>query len=141
MTDFCLVISGTDWRDKMHIHLDPSSELQLYKQLANQLIELIAKGELKNGDTLPSVRSMAADLGINVSTVSKSYHELEEKGLIELKPKAKALIIGGQKKELQETEVEKVENALKPIMAEAFARGLEKDQMTSLFHRILKQWK
>lgn len=125
----------------MHIHLDPSSELQLYKQLANQLIELIAKGKLKNGDTLPSVRSMASDLGINVSTVSKSYHELEEKGLIELKPKAKAIIIGGQKKELEETEVEKVENALKPIMAEAIARGLEKDQMTSLFHRILKQWK
>ncbi|MFJ8088914.1 GntR family transcriptional regulator [Lysinibacillus sp. NPDC095746] len=125
----------------MNIHLDPSSELQLYKQLANQLIELIAKGKLKNGDTLPSVRSMAADLGINVSTVSKSYHELEEKGLIELKPKAKAIIIGGQKKELEETEVEKVENALKPIMAEAIARGLEKDQMTSLFHRILKQWK
>lgn len=125
----------------MNIHLDPSSELQLYKQLANQLIELIAKGKLKNGDTLPSVRSMAADLGINVSTVSKSYHELEEKGLIELKPKAKAIIIGGQKKELQEAEVEKVENALKPIMAEAIARGLEKDQMTSLFHRILKQWK
>ncbi|MGE7930220.1 GntR family transcriptional regulator [Lysinibacillus xylanilyticus] len=125
----------------MNIHLDPSSELQLYKQLANQLIELIAKGKLKNGDTLPSVRSMASELGINVSTVSKSYHELEEKGLIELKPKAKAIIIGGQKKELEETEVEKVENALKPIMAEAIARGLEKDQMTSLFHRILKQWK
>ncbi|MFJ7978899.1 GntR family transcriptional regulator [Lysinibacillus xylanilyticus] len=125
----------------MNIHLDPSSELQLYKQLANQLIELIAKGKLKNGDTLPSVRSMASDLGINVSTVSKSYHELEEKGLIELKPKAKAIIIGGQKKELEETEVEKVENALKPIMAEAIARGLEKDQMTSLIHRILKQWK
>ena len=125
----------------MNIHLDPSSELQLYKQLANQLIELIAKGKLKNGDTLPSVRSMASDLGINVSTVSKSYHELEEKGLIELKPKAKAIIIGGQKKELEETEVEKVENTLKPIMAEAFARGLEKDQMISLFHRILKQWK
>ncbi|MFJ8517345.1 GntR family transcriptional regulator [Lysinibacillus xylanilyticus] len=125
----------------MNIHLDPSSELQLYKQLANQLIELIAKGKLKNGDTLPSVRSMASDLGINISTVSKSYHELEEKGLIELKPKAKAIIIGGQKKELEETEVEKVENALKPIMAEALARGLEKDQMTSLFHRILKQWK
>lgn len=46
-----------------------------------------------------------------------------------------------KKKELEETEVEKVENALKPIMAEAIARGLEKDQMTSLFHRILKQWK
>lgn len=141
MTEICYVISDTDWRCDMQIRLDPSDELQLYKQLANQLIELIAKGELKNGDTLPSVRTMATDLGINVSTVSKSYHELVEKGLIELKPKAKAVIIGGQKRELEEIEVEKVENALKPIMAEAFARGLEKEQMTSLFQRILKQWK
>ena len=84
---------------------------------------------------------MAADLGINVSTVSKSYHELEVKGLIELKPKAKAKIIGGQKRDMEKGEVEKVENALKPIVAEAYARGLEKEQMTSLFNRILKQWK
>lgn len=122
----------------MHIYLNPSSELQLYKQLANQIIEHIAKGELKNGDTLPSVRTMATDLGINVSTVSKSYHELEEKGLIELKPKAKAVIIGGQKREMEESEVEK---ALKPIVAEAYARGLEKEQIMSLFNRLLKQWK
>lgn len=124
--------------EMMHIHLDTSSELQLYKQLANQLIELIAMGELKNGDTLPSVRTMAADLGINVSTVSKSYHELEVKGLIALKPKAKAIIIGGQQREIEEGEIEK---ALKPIVAEAYARGLEKDQITTLFNRILKQWK
>ncbi|WP_283774461.1 GntR family transcriptional regulator, partial [Bacillus paralicheniformis] len=55
----------------MQIRLDPNSELQLYKQLANQLIEFIAKGELKNGDTLPAVRAMATDLGIISSTVSK----------------------------------------------------------------------
>lgn len=92
----------------------------------------------KNGDTLPSVRTMAADLGINVSTVSKSYHELEEKGLIELKPKAKAMIIGGHQREIEEGEIEK---ALKPIVAEAYARGFEEDQITTLFNRILKQWK
>lgn len=125
----------------MQIRLDPTSELQLYKQLSNQLIELIAQGHFKNGDTLPAVRTMAADLGINVNTVSKSYHELEEKGLIELKPKSKAKIIGGQKRTLSESEVEKVEDALKPIVAEAYALGFEKDQMSNLFNRILKQWK
>lgn len=125
----------------MQIRLDPSSELQLYKQLANQLIELIAQGELKNGDTLPAVRTLAADLGINVNTVSKSYHELEEKGLIELKPKSKAKIVGGRAREFSKNEVEKVEDALKPIVAEAYALGFEKEQMSSLFDRILKQWK
>ena len=125
----------------MLIQIEFQSDVPIYEQVTRQIIEGIARGEMKPGDTLPSVRAMATDLGINVSTVSKSYHELEEKGLIELKPKAKAVIIGGQRRELEETEVEKVENALKPIMAEAFARGLEKEQMTSLFQRILKQWK
>ncbi|MFF2480651.1 GntR family transcriptional regulator [Paenibacillus sp. NPDC058071] len=124
----------------MQIRLNPDHELQLYKQLANQLIEMIATGELKNGDTLPSVRVMAADLGINLNTVSKSYHELESKGLIELRPKAKALIIGGIPREAEEGKLQQVEQALKPVMAEAYALGLEKEQITSLFQRILKQW-
>ena len=125
----------------MQIRLDPTSEVQLYKQLANQLIELIAQGELKNGDTLPAVRTLATDLGINVHTVSKSYHELEEKGLIELKAKSKAKVVGGKVRDISKSEMEKVEDALKPIVAEAYALGFEKEQMSNLFNRILKQWK
>ena len=45
MTEFCLVKYDPDWRGMMHIHLDSSSELQLYKQLVNQLIEHIAMGK------------------------------------------------------------------------------------------------
>jgi len=126
----------------MFIQLDPNSPQQLNRQLSDQLIQLIAKGELKLGDTLPSVRSLAADLGIHVSTVSKSYHELEQKGLIELKPKAKAkIIVGSQLKEETEQQIEQVEHALTPIMAEAVALGMNKEQMSNLFERILKKWR
>lgn len=125
----------------MKIELDPTSELQLYKQLSNQLMLLIAKGELKNGDTLPSVRALAADLGINMNTVSKSYHELEEKQLILLKPKAKAIIIGGQKKEVSAHDIEQIQSALQPLLIEAQARGVGEEQLLDIFRGMLKKWK
>ena len=46
----------------MFIQIEPSSDIPIYTQLANQLTELIARGELIGGDALPSVRSLAADL-------------------------------------------------------------------------------
>lgn len=125
----------------MRIELNPNSDLQLYKQLSNQLIELIANGELKNGDTLPSVRALAADLGININTVSKSYHELGEKQLIELKPKAKAVVIGGQKKILSEQDKQQLETAFQPLLAEAQARGVGQEELLDVFKRMLNKWK
>lgn len=47
--------------------------LYLYLQLRNQIVKGIGKGELTEGESLPTVRQMAADLGINTMTVSKAY--------------------------------------------------------------------
>lgn len=68
----------------MYIKLDPQSDFPIYSQLIHQLMEGILKGDLKEGDMLPSVRSLAADLGINMHTVNKSYHELEKEASFKL---------------------------------------------------------
>lgn len=68
----------------MIIRIEPDSDIPIYIQLTNQIIEGIAKGDLKPGEFLPSVRAFAADLGVNMHTVNKSYHELEKKGLSKL---------------------------------------------------------
>ena len=47
----------------MIIQIEPHSDIPIYTQLTNQIIEGIARGEMKPGDALPSVRSFAADLG------------------------------------------------------------------------------
>ncbi len=56
----------------MVISIDHSSAEPLYLQLRAQVIEAIARGELQPGQALPSVRALAADLGINLHTVNKS---------------------------------------------------------------------
>ena len=63
-------------------HIDINSTVPLYEQLKQQIIELQLLELLKAGDALPSVRTLARDLGINPNTVSKAYGELEQQGVI-----------------------------------------------------------
>ena len=56
----------------MIIRIDQSDEDPIYLQIRDQIIEGIARGELSPGDGLPSVRQLAADLGINLHTVNKA---------------------------------------------------------------------
>ena len=67
----------------MIIKINTLSQIPLYLQLRNQIVKGIGKGELTEGESLPTVRQMAADLGINTMTVSKAYQLLKAEGFIE----------------------------------------------------------
>lgn len=66
----------------MHIILNNSSMTPIYEQLIAQIKAEILDGNLKEGDALPSVRAMAADLRISALTVKKSYDKLEQEGVV-----------------------------------------------------------
>ncbi|MDE5563520.1 MAG: GntR family transcriptional regulator [Oscillospiraceae bacterium] len=62
--------------------IDLMSRIPIYEQLYRKVTQLILKGALKEQDKLPSVRSLAADLGVNPNTVAKAYSLLERDGII-----------------------------------------------------------
>ena len=62
--------------------LDLQSRTPIYEQLYKKTVELIIKGVLKENDQLPSVRSLAKELGVNPNTVAKAYQELERNKII-----------------------------------------------------------
>jgi GntR family transcriptional regulator len=64
------------------ISLDFRSNEPLYLQIARQVEDLVARGELKLGDQLPTVRELATELRINFNTVGRAYHVLDETHLI-----------------------------------------------------------
>lgn len=64
------------------IRIDPYSRSPIYEQVIHRISELIMVGDLKNGDKLPSVRTLARDLGVNPNTVQKAYAELERRRII-----------------------------------------------------------
>lgn len=64
------------------LQIDQHSALPLYEQIADQLRKLIAAGQLKQGDRLPTIRRLAKDLGVNTNTVVKAYRDLEQEQVI-----------------------------------------------------------
>ncbi len=65
------------------ISVDLRSPTAPFEQIRAQIASLIARGALTPGTRLPTVRSLAADLGIAAGTVARAYKELEQSGLIE----------------------------------------------------------
>ena len=64
------------------IKLDLQSRVPLYEQLQEQIIRLSLLGVLGENEQLPSVRSLAREVGVNPNTVAKAYQELERQGII-----------------------------------------------------------
>lgn len=63
--------------------LDFASRVPIYEQLYTNIIQLASADVLKAGDRLPSVRTLASQLGVNPNTVAKAYRELEANGYIQ----------------------------------------------------------
>jgi GntR family transcriptional regulator len=66
----------------MRISLDFRSKQPIYMQIVEQVRQQIARGDLKPGDQLPTVRQLATDLRVNFNTVARAYRLLDESGLI-----------------------------------------------------------
>ncbi len=62
--------------------LDLKSRVPIYEQLKNRTLELIMAGVLEQDSQLPSVRSLARDLGVNPNTIQKAYQDMEKEGII-----------------------------------------------------------
>ena len=120
----------------MLIQIESTSDIPIYTQLSNQLIELIARGQLKGGDALPSVRSLASDLSVNMHTVNKSYHELERKGIIRIVPKSGAIINPTVQDGISNEHYLRIFEEMKPIIAEAIVLGMKPEEIQQLASSI-----
>ena len=76
----------------MVIEIDFQSDEALYTQLMNQIIMGIATSTIHEGDTLPSVRQLADNIGINMHTVNKAYNVLRQEGFLQLDRRRGAVI-------------------------------------------------
>jgi DNA-binding transcriptional regulator YhcF (GntR family) len=70
------------WSGGFHFHVDDSSSMSIYEQIVDQFREAVATGELRPGQRLPPVRSLADELDIAPGTVARAYGELEQLGLV-----------------------------------------------------------
>ncbi len=87
--------AGTDGTDAPQVEVDVGAAVPPYEQVRGQLAGHITSGRLRSGDRLPTVRALAADLGIAVGTVTRAYRELEAQGLVASRRRTGTVVTGG----------------------------------------------
>lgn len=108
----------------MIINLDMSNTIPIYVQLRNEIVMGIGLGKLKKGESLPTVRQMAQDIGVNTMTVNKAYTILRTEGYIEIDRRHGAKV--NPKLDLTMDFKVKLENELNLIIAESSIKGVNK---------------
>ncbi len=83
----------------MYFKIQRDSGTPIFEQIKRKIKDMIASGKLKEGDTLPSVRSLAKILKVNVNTVVRAYRELELEGYVEGRWGLGYVVKGSLKKE------------------------------------------
>jgi len=76
----------------MFLTIDAADKRPLYQQIVDGVKALIARGHLREGTTLPSVRQVAGDLGVNLNTIAVAYRQLQEEGFLTVRHGAGAVV-------------------------------------------------
>lgn len=123
----------------MYLKIDFESEIPIYTQLRNQIIEGIALGLIKEGEELPSVRQLAEDIGINMHTVNKAYTLLKSEGFIKL-DRRKGATIGLENSQPREIILDNLKEELSVVMAEAYCKKVKKEEIIEIINEIYSRY-
>ena len=121
----------------MNLRIQSKSGVPIYEQIVVQMRELILKGILKEGEMLPSIRSLASDLKISVITTMKAYEQLEAEGLVTA-AQGKGFYVNAQDSEmLREQHLRKVEEALLEAVSAARIAGMTGQELQEVLRTLL----
>ena len=121
----------------MIIEIDFNSEEALYMQLRNQIILGIATNQFQEGDTLPSVRSLAGSIGINMHTVNKAYTVLKQEGYVKV-DRRKGAVIAIDLDKIHA--MEELQKELKVILAKSSCKNISKEEVHALIDEIYEEY-
>jgi DNA-binding transcriptional regulator YhcF (GntR family) len=111
----------------VQLTLDLDSEVPIYQQIRDRIVEAIASRQAREGDPLPSTRQLAADFGINFHTVNKAYDLLRQQGVIRINRKSGAVIRRDAATGPPEaTFVDDWEERMRVLLAEATVQGMDR---------------
>lgn len=112
----------------MLIEIQFDSETPIYMQIRNEIIKAIAKGTLKEGDGLPSVRQMSAMIEVNLHTINKAYNILKAEGYVQV-DRRKGVVVKVEKKEAYRDELKE---KMKLILSEGFLMGVSEEDILGI---------
>lgn len=124
----------------VYINLDFESDKPIYTQLVHQIIAGIARKELLPGERLPSVRAMAADIGINLHTVNKAYQQLKAEGFILIHRQRGVVVNPDGTTRADDNFIATLKEQLDPLIADSICRGINENEFAQLCKGIFNTY-
>jgi GntR family transcriptional regulator len=119
---------------RITVNTDDEKDEPVYRQVARQLREMIASGQLPASFRLPAVRTLASDLGVNLNTVARAYRVLEDEGFIRIRGRSGAEVLAPPVSATAEVP-EPLRKTLREVLARLRQAGLGLEELRQMVGR------
>lgn len=123
----------------MILNLDFNSDKPIYIQIREEVIKSIANRELEIYESLPSVRSLADEIGINLHTVSKAYNLLKDEGYISI-DRRKGAVINNLPIDKDINNFNQIKDQIELLVAESYLKGIDKSEFIDLCENYFEKY-
>ena len=123
----------------MHVHVNHHSGEPIYRQIVEAVKFDVARGDLGEGDQLPSIRSLANQLSINMRTVVKAYDELVHAGLAVRQQGRGVFITAPQGILPADRRRDVLTDLVQRLMSEAKRLGADSEEVVALVEQVAKE--
>lgn len=123
----------------MNIIITNSSGLPIFEQIENAIKEAIFSNELKEGEMLPSVRSLANELKISFLTVKRAYDELEKAGFIKTVQGKGSYVSPKNLDLIKEEKLKEIQDYIEKIYEVSKLSNISKEEISELFKMIFEE--
>jgi GntR family transcriptional regulator len=119
----------------MEIEISQANDVPIYRQIINQMHYLVAMGLLTADEALPSIRSLAVELGVSPNTIVKAYEELEAQGVLRRR-RGRGTFVSPARAQLADAQRRHtIEQKIDALLAEAQRLHLRPAALLELMHR------
>jgi GntR family transcriptional regulator len=118
----------------MFLTVDLEDKRPLYQQVVDGVKGLIATGQLREGMTLPSVRQVAGDLGVNLNTIAIAYRQLQDEGFLTVRHGSGAVVAWRQRHSVEDGEFRR---SLRTVLTEFVLGGFSDRAIVDVVHQEL----
>ncbi len=123
----------------MKVIVSNQSELPIYVQIKEQIKEQIMNGTIPEGETLPSIRQLAKNLGISVITTTRAYSELEQEGFIAARQGKGSVVLPRDNEMVREQYLKRIEQAFETAIENARYAQIQNDELVSILEALLHE--
>ena len=125
----------------MRLQIDSESKVPIYVQVEEQVRALIAAGQLRPGEQLPTIRELAADLRVNYNTVARAYLELDHDGVISTQRGRGTFVTGvPDEEQMERKRRKKLHAVVRSALDEARMLGYKPQEIAQAFADELEDW-